>query len=91
MFDLNVAVTYKDARVSTYELSLDTLCEFEEITGQGAPVAFNETNIALRHLVMLGWLAAKEAGEVVKPIKEWRKSVTKVEFVSPENPTHAAE
>ena len=37
MFDLNVAVTYSDARVNTYELSVDTLCEFEEITGTGFP------------------------------------------------------
>ena len=91
MFDINVAVTYSDARVSTYELSVDTLCEFEEITGTGVPVAFNENNMSLRHIVMLGWLAAKESGEVVKPIKDWRKNVVKVEFVAPENPTHAAE
>lgn len=91
MFGFTVTVTKKDGSQGTYELDLDSLCEFEEIAKIGVPVAFSPTNVSLKHLALLGWIAEKNAGNQVKPVEKWRKDVSSVDILDESPPTSGAE
>lgn len=86
-----VTVTKKDGTSAEYPLDLDAMCEFETITGTGIPVAFSEGNIKMTHLVLLGWIAEKNSGHVVKPVDKWRKDIAGVDIADNAVPTSGAE
>ena len=91
MFGFKVTVTKRDGTEGTYDLDLDSLCEFEEIAKVGVPVAFSEQNLKLQHRALLGWIAEKNAGNTVKPVATWRKDVVKVDIDQSDHPTSAVE
>ena len=91
MFGFTVTVTKKDGSQGTYELDLDSLCEFEDVAKVGVPVAFRADNIKLGHLALLGWIAEKNGGQVVKPLDKWRKDVAGVDVTDTSPPTSGAE
>lgn len=91
MFGFRVSVAKRDGSKGTYDLDLNSLCEFEEIAKIGVPVAFSESNVKLTHLALLGWIAEKNAGNVVKPVDQWRKDVVSVDIDNAPVPTSGAE
>jgi len=87
MFNYKVTVTKRDGSEGTYDLGFAELCEFEEITKVGVPVAFRENNIKIQYLGTLGWIAEKAAGNTVKPLAQWLKEVVSVDMQDTNPPT----
>jgi hypothetical protein len=87
VFDFKVTVAKRDGSEGTYALTFDSLCEFEETAKVGVPVAFNESNIKLGHLALLGWIAEKNDGNNVKPLPQWRKDVVSISVEDTSPPT----
>lgn len=90
MFRFRVTVAHTDGQEGTYDLGFADLCEFEEVTKIGVPVAFQAQNMKLQHLATIGWIAEKNSGLTVKPLAEWRKGVASVEFQDANPPTSEA-
>jgi hypothetical protein len=91
VFDFEVTVTKRDGSAGTYALTFDALCEFEETAKVGVPVAFNESNIKLGHLALLGWIAEKNSGATVKPLPAWRKDIASINVEDRSPPTSEVE
>lgn len=91
MFEFTVVVTKRDGTEGTYNLDFDSLCEFEEVSKVGVPVAFRADNIRLGHLALMGWIAEKNAGNTVKPLATWRKDVVGVDVKDKNPPTSAVD